>query len=89
MAGADCLVYRGEEANARCVEMHAFVKKIGDGGESPSNVATFSAYSVSLSLRKRGKGVRRLLLWTLPKEVTVTPNSACSERWASQGVVSR
>ena len=76
MAGVDCLVYRGEEANARCVEIHAFVNEIGDGGESPSNVATFSAYSDSLSLRKRGKGVRRLLLWTLPKELMVTPSNA-------------
>ena len=42
MAGVACLVYRGEEANARCVEIHAFVNEIGDGGESLSSVATFS-----------------------------------------------
>ena len=40
---------------------------------SASNEATLSAYSVSLSLRNLGKGVRRLLLWTLSKEVIVTP----------------
>ena len=45
----------------------------GRGGVSASNEATLSAYSVSLSLRNLGKGVRRLLLWTLSKEVIVTP----------------
>ena len=69
-------MYRGEEARASCVEIQAFVKEIGDGGEFSSSEATLSAYSFSLSLRKRGKGERRLLLWTLPKDVIVTPNSA-------------
>ena len=60
-------MYRGEEARVRCVEIQASVKEMGDGGEFSSSEATLSAYSFSLSLRKRGKGVRRLLLWTLPK----------------------
>ena len=54
-------MYRGEDAKARCVEMQAFVKEMGEGGVSSSSEATLSAYSVSLSLRNRGKGVRRLL----------------------------
>ena len=70
------------------MEIQALVKEIGEGDELSSNEATFSAYSFSLSLRKRGNGVRLLLLCTLPKEVMVTPSKAWSERWASQGVVS-
>ena len=82
-------MYRGEDARARCVVIQASVKEMGEGGVSTSREATPSAYSVSLSLRNLGKGVRRLLLWILPKEVRVTPISAWSERLASQGVVSR
>jgi hypothetical protein len=48
-------VYRGEDAKARCVEMQAFVKEMGEGGVSSSSEATLSAYSVSLSLRNRGR----------------------------------
>ena len=70
------------------MEIQALVKVIGDGDELPSNEATLSAYSSSLSLRKRGNGVRLLLLCVLPKEVMVAPSRAWSEIRASQGVVS-
>ena len=56
--------------------MQACVKEMGEGGLSSSSEATLSAYYVSLSLRNLGKGVRRLLLWTLPKKVIVTPFKA-------------
>ena len=38
------------------MEIQALVKEIGEGDELSSNEATFSAYSFSLSLRKRGNG---------------------------------
>ena len=68
VARTDCLVYRGEKARARCVEIQASVNEMGEGEEFSSSEATLSAYSFSLSLRNRGKDVRRLLLWTLPKK---------------------
>jgi hypothetical protein len=71
------------------MEIQAFVKEMREGGELSSSEATLSAYSFSLSLRTPGKGVRRLLLRTLLNEVIVAPSSAWSERWISQGVVSR
>jgi hypothetical protein len=88
LLGCCLIITTREEARAKCVEIQALVKVIGDGDELPSNEASLSAYSSSLSLRKRGNGVRLLLLCVLPKEVMVAPSRAWSEMWASQGVVS-